>query len=43
MKLVCLLEEIGRGLVILPEILPEVFFETIAFEGKRDLAEAATY
>ena len=42
MKLVCLLEERSAEevlKVILPKILPQgVFFETIAFEGKRDLA-----
>lgn len=43
MKLVCLLEERSAEevlKVILPKILPqEVFFRTIAFEGKRDLAD----
>ena len=43
MKLVCLLEERSAEevlKVILPRILPqEVFFRTIAFEGKRDLAD----
>ena len=43
MKLVCLLEERSAEevlKVILPKILPqEVFFRTITFEGKRDLAD----
>jgi hypothetical protein len=43
MKLVCLLEERSAKevlKVILPKILPQgVFFETIAFEGKRDLTD----